>query len=71
MIDKGHNEMQDLLREGAAALKDMRKGIENACVELREIYGKTLLRDNKKANLTSKEKSHRKQGNQRNNIAYT
>lgn len=51
-------------------MKEMRKGIENACVELREIYGKTLLRDNKRANLNSEEKSYRKQGNQRNNIAY-
>jgi hypothetical protein len=71
MTDKGQKEMQELLRDGAAALKDMRKGIENACAELREIYGKPFLRDNKRANLNSEGKSYRKQGNQRNTIAYT
>jgi len=42
MMDIGKNELQDLLKEGAAALIEMRKGIENACAELRTIYRKTL-----------------------------
>jgi hypothetical protein len=44
MMDLGKNELQDLLKEGAAALIEMRKGIENACAELRTIYRKTLPR---------------------------
>lgn len=40
MPDKGQKELGDLLKEGAAALIQMRKGIENACTELRRVYSK-------------------------------
>jgi hypothetical protein len=40
MPDKGQKELGDLLKEGAAALVQMRKGIENACTELRTVYSK-------------------------------
>ena len=40
MLDKGQKELGDLLKEGAAALIQMRKGIENACAELRTVYNK-------------------------------
>ncbi len=38
MLDKRQNELKDLLKEGAAALVEMRKGIANACAELRTLY---------------------------------
>ena len=37
-MDKKQKELGDLLKEGAAALVQMRKGIENACTELRTLY---------------------------------
>jgi len=40
MLDKGQKELGDLLKEGATALIQMRKGIENACTELRTMYSK-------------------------------
>ncbi len=40
MPDKGQKELGDLLKEGAAALVQMRKGIENACTELRDMYSR-------------------------------
>lgn len=61
--------MQDLLKEGAAALKEMRKGIENACAELRSLYGKTLSRGYKRVNLDEKE-IYKKKKKQRSNVAY-
>jgi len=69
MTDKGQKEMQDLLKEGAAALKEMRKGIENACAELRALYSKPFSRGYKRVNLDEKE-IYKKQNNQRSNIAY-
>jgi vacuolar-type H+-ATPase subunit H len=69
VIDKGQKEMQDLLKEGAAALKEMRKGIENACAELRGLYSKTLSRSHKSANLNEK-KIYKRQNNQGSNVAY-
>jgi hypothetical protein len=44
MPDKGQKELGDLLKEGAAALVQMRKGIENACAELRTVYSKSAPR---------------------------
>jgi hypothetical protein len=44
MPDKGQKELGDLLKEGAAALVQMRKGIENACTELRTVYSKRATR---------------------------
>ena len=41
MLDKGQRELADLLKEGAAALVQMRKGIENACADLRYMYSRT------------------------------
>ncbi len=38
MMDKGRDELQDVLKEGISALKDMRRGIENACAKLRTHY---------------------------------
>jgi len=38
MLDGKQKELGDLLKEGAAALVQMRKGIENACTELRAVY---------------------------------
>ena len=38
MLDNKQKELRDLLKEGAAALVQMRKGIENACAELRAVY---------------------------------
>lgn len=40
MLNKKQGELGDLLKEGAAALVQMRKGIENACTELRTVYSK-------------------------------
>jgi hypothetical protein len=40
MLDKGQKELGDLLKEGAVALIQMRKGIENACTQLRAVYSK-------------------------------
>jgi hypothetical protein len=40
VLDKKQKELGDLLKEGAAALIQMRKGIENACTELRTVYSK-------------------------------
>jgi hypothetical protein len=70
MTDKGQKEMQDILEEGASALKKMRKGIENACVELRALYSNPLSRGCKKVNLRKKE-LYKKQVNQNNDIAYS
>jgi hypothetical protein len=42
MPDNGQKELCDLLKEGAAALVQMRKGIENACSELRTVYSKRV-----------------------------
>jgi hypothetical protein len=44
MPDKGQKELGDLLKEGAAALIQMRKGIENACAELRAVYSERTLK---------------------------
>jgi hypothetical protein len=40
MLEKKQRELGDLLKEGAAALIQMRKGIENACTELRTVYSR-------------------------------
>ena len=61
MTDRRQNELQDLLKEGISALKEMRKGMENACVELRTLYGETSRRDIQKAAQRSKEKAYGKQ----------
>jgi hypothetical protein len=42
MIDKEQKELRNLLEEGIAALVAMRKGIENSCAELRDIYAGTM-----------------------------
>jgi hypothetical protein len=68
-MDKGQKEMQDLLKEGAAALKEMRKGIENACAELRSLYSKTLSRGYKRV-ISDEKEIYKKQNNQRRNVAY-
>jgi hypothetical protein len=68
MTDKGQKEMQDLLEEGATALKEMRKGIENACAELRALYGK-VPQGYKTVNL-KEEKIYGRQNNQDRYIAY-
>jgi hypothetical protein len=44
MSDKGQEELGDVLKEGAAALVQMRKGIENACTGLRTVYSKRVTR---------------------------
>ena len=41
-MDKKQKELGDLLKEGAAALIQMRKGIENACTELRTVYMRSV-----------------------------
>ena len=38
MIDKKENELQDVLKEGITALRAMRKGIADACGDLRTLY---------------------------------
>jgi len=38
MIDKKQEELQSLLKEGIFALREMRKGFENACANLRTLY---------------------------------
>jgi hypothetical protein len=70
MSDKGQEEMQDILEEGASALKKMRRGIENACAELRALYSSPLSRGYKKVNSDKKE-LYKKQVNQSNDIAYS
>jgi hypothetical protein len=42
MIDKEQKELRNLLEDGIAALVAMRKGIENSCAELRDIYAGTM-----------------------------
>ena len=38
MMEKRQNELRDLLQEGVAALREIRKGMGNACAELRDLY---------------------------------
>ena len=42
MAENGINEMRDVLKEGILALREMRKGIEHACAELRTLYGQSV-----------------------------
>jgi hypothetical protein len=60
MTDKRQNELQDLLKEGISALREMRKGMENACVELRTLFGETLRQDIQKVAQRSKGKAYGK-----------
>jgi hypothetical protein len=68
MTDKGQKDMQDLLEEGGSALKEMRKGIENACAELRALYGK-VPQSYKTTNLNEKV-IYGRQNNQERYITY-
>jgi hypothetical protein len=45
MTEKKHKELQDLLKEGASALVSVRKGLQNACAELRTVYGRAVSGD--------------------------
>jgi hypothetical protein len=38
MTDKRENELQDVLKDGITALRAMRKGIADACGDLRKLY---------------------------------
>jgi len=38
MTEKKQRELHDLLKEGISALREMRRGLKNACVELRSVY---------------------------------
>lgn len=44
MTEKKEDELRVILQEGAAAIREMRRGIENACAGLQDYYGKTLSR---------------------------
>jgi hypothetical protein len=63
MTEKIQNELQDLLKEGIFALREMRKGIENGYRELRTLYSKTVPRDSQKVNERRREKDCGKQKN--------
>jgi hypothetical protein len=63
MTEKRQNELQDLLKEGIFALREMRKGIENGYIELRTLYSKALPRDGQKVNERRTEKDCGKKKN--------
>jgi hypothetical protein len=69
-MDKSQNELQDLLRDGAKALREMRRGIENACAELRALYCEVLPRVGREAYLNTKKKGFKKQNSQKNDTAF-
>jgi len=49
MTEQRHDEeLRDLLQEGAAALREMRKGLENARADLQGIYSNMLTRNSEK-----------------------
>jgi hypothetical protein len=37
-MEKRQNELRDLLQEGVAALREIRRGMGNACADLRDLY---------------------------------
>ncbi len=44
MAGKREDELRVILQEGAAAVREMRRGLENACAGLQNFYGKALFR---------------------------
>ena len=45
MTEKKEDELRVILQEGAAAIREMRRGMENACAGLQDFYGKALSRE--------------------------
>jgi len=45
MAGKREDELRVILQEGAAAVREMRRGLENACAGLQDFYGKALSRE--------------------------
>lgn len=65
MKDNRQNELQDLLKEGISALKDMRKGIQNACAELRTHYVQVSSEDVREAADRRREGGQRRRKDER------
>lgn len=59
MTDKRENELQDVLKEGITALRAMRKGITDACGDLRTLYRKVSSAQGQKAAWKDTGKSQR------------
>jgi archaellum component FlaC len=45
MTEQREDELRIILQEGAAAIREMRRGLENACAGLQDFYGKALSRE--------------------------
>jgi hypothetical protein len=45
MAEKREDELRVILQEGAAAVREMRRGLEKACAGLQDFYGKALSRE--------------------------
>ena len=70
-MDKSQNELQNLLRDGVNALRAMRRGLENACAELRTLYYEVLPGAGREAYLNTKKKGFKKQNSsQKNDTAF-
>ena len=44
-MEKREDELRVILQEGAAAIREMRRGMENACAGLQDYYSKALSRE--------------------------